>query len=539
MTNAGIAANEPYPRVTRWSLVAFIGITLAGLALRLTNIGESLWLDELHTGWIVKDAWSDVAWRAQIGNQSPVWFYTVKVITTLGGESELALRLLSLMAGTALIPATYWLVHLLMPKETRSSPLACGLAAALIAVDPNCIFYATEARPYACLQLCAAVQLGLFWQILQQPTTELRIGWMLLTALAFHLHYTGILILLGELVVLAGYYLLSRKSVPYRPWRAAFDWQIAVMLCLPAIGHVLEVSRRREMWDSMTQKATWSGLLEVFPLYPVVIDGRISLYPMVVLGLIVLCLAIIQWYRGSKIASPHASWTTLAFIGLWLAVPLLATFAVTHYDLARLFLRRYLIAFAIGPPLLTALLLTRLPHAVWKCAIVATVLGLAVYHSNVIPQLRNDGRAVGHRDEDWRAAMAWLREQHALAPAPVEIYSGLLEEDPGIQRRILESQYSEQQLQAYLRFPLNSLYASPRQTPGDHQEASATRRTWIVSRGPDRGISCILDAHDLATKGCDLVQQRSFGSVHVSQWQCLTADEKESPTSAQSRSSDP
>src|SRR5689334_12265200 len=130
---------------SRWAALVLGFITLAGLALRLTNISESLWLDELHTGWVVKDAWSDVTWRAQIGNQSAVWFYAVKLITTLGGESELTLRLLSLIAGTALIPATYWLVRLLMPKGSSGGPLACGLAAALIAVDPNCIFYATEA----------------------------------------------------------------------------------------------------------------------------------------------------------------------------------------------------------------------------------------------------------------------------------------------------------------------------------------------------------------------------------------------------------
>src|SRR5205085_8159309 len=114
----GIEESQSH-RTPRWPIIALGVITLAGLALRLTNIGESLWLDELHTGWVVKDAWSDVAWRAQIGNQSPLWFYAVKVVTTLGGESEFTLRLLSLIAGTALIPATYWLVQLLVPKEAN------------------------------------------------------------------------------------------------------------------------------------------------------------------------------------------------------------------------------------------------------------------------------------------------------------------------------------------------------------------------------------------------------------------------------------
>jgi hypothetical protein len=330
-----------------------------------------------------------------------------------------------------------------------------------------------------------------------------------------------------------GYYLLSRKSVPYRPWRAAFDWQIAAMLCLPAIGHVLEVGRRREMWDSMTVKPTWENLLDIFPLHPMYAIG-FAIYPIVALGIVIGVLALIQRWRGWAAAKPQASWAVVLAITIWLVFPLLAAFLVTHYDLARVFLRRYLIAFAIGPPLLTALLLTRLPRWPLQGIVAALVLGLAVYHSGIIPQLRYDGRAIGERNEDWRGAMAWLREQQALRLAPLEVYSGLLEDDPRIQQRILDSRYSQQQLQEYLRFPLHSLYAVPF-TPDE----SYLPRKWTITRGEDRGMSCILDGYDLATKGCDLVQQRSFGSIHVSLWQRPIVDEESPATSPQSQPSVP
>lgn len=520
---------------SRWPLLALWAITLAGLALRLTNVGESLWLDELHSGWVVRDAWSDVSWRAQIGNQGPVWFYAVKLVTTLGGESELTLRLLSLFAGTALIPVMYllvcqWLAGANAPTSfspasdlgsvfTSRSALPGLFAASLIAVDPNGIFYATEARPYACLQLCAAVQLGLFWQILRRPTTKLRIGWILLTALAFHLHYTGILILLGELVVLLGYYLLSRKPVPYRPWRALFDWQLAAMLCLPATGHVLEIARRREMWDRITEKPAWDKLLEIFPLYPVTALGLV-LYPIIALAIVVGILGVAQWYQGRAVAKPHASWRGILVVSSWLILPLLAAFAVTEYELARVFFRRYLIAFAIGPTLLMALLLTRLPQYWLQGAVAAMVLSLAVYHSNIVPQLRYDGRAVGDRNEDWRGAIAWLSKQYAQSPERIELYSGLLEETEEVQRRLVaEGKYSQLQVREYLRFPLTSLYASPAEHADIDNMGASLDRKWTVWRGPPRGTSCILDACDRATMGYDLVQERSFGNVHVSQWE--------------------
>jgi uncharacterized membrane protein len=509
----------------RWPLIAIGCITLAGLALRLTNIGESLWLDELHTGWVVKEAWSDVAWRAQIGNQSPLWFYAVKLITTLGGESELTLRLLSLIAGTALIPATYWLVYLLMPRGSSGSPLASGLAAALIAVDPNCIFYATEARPYACLQLCAAVQLGLFLQILAAPTTKLRIGWILLTALAFHLHYTGILILLGELVVLLGYYSLSRQPVPYRPWRAAFDWQIAVMLCLPAIGHLLEVAQRRGMWDSMSGRPEWSELLTVFPLYPVTALG-LAIYPAFVLAGIVAVLTVGQRFRGWAAANPQASWAALLLVAIWLVVPLLAAFAVAHFNVARIFLRRYLIAFAIGPPLLTALLTSRLPRCWLQGIVIAAVLCLAIQQSGIILQLRYDGRAVGDRNEDWRSAFVWLRKEYDLSGGEIRCRPGLIEEDWFVG---LPSE--DPRVRAYLDFPLDSLYACPEVKP------SPDAIEWIVSRGKggDQGIG--------SRAFLDRLEQRAFGDVRVTKWALARAHEsvqrRSTPPSPQSQFSDP
>ncbi|MEZ6075018.1 MAG: hypothetical protein R3C56_04880 [Pirellulaceae bacterium] len=50
---------------------------------------ESLWLDELHTSWVVAGPWSDVASRARQGNQSPLFFWVLggltKTLGNLGG----------------------------------------------------------------------------------------------------------------------------------------------------------------------------------------------------------------------------------------------------------------------------------------------------------------------------------------------------------------------------------------------------------------------------------------------------------------------
>jgi len=508
---------QPSPR---WPLIALGTITLVGLMLRLTNVFESLWLDELHTGWVVKDAWSDVTWRAQIGNQSPVWFYAVKLVTTLLGQSELTLRLLSLIAGTALIPVAYWLVGVLckplegvVHRAGDFSSFAGLLAAALVAVDRDCIFYATEARPYAGLQLTAAVQLGLFWQILREPTTWRRLGWIGLTALMFHLHYTGILVLLGELAALVVWYILSRKPVPYRPWRALFDWQVVVFLCLPALPHVLEVGRRREMWNAMSQQPTWEQLFYVFPLHA-----------LLAIGLLAGGVALYGKLRGEDPTKPQAGWTTLGLVLVWFLLPLVAAWTAARFDVARLFIPRYLIALAIGPMLLTALLVAKLPWRQLQWLVAAGALAFAVYDSQIVEQLRYDGRAVGDRDEDWRGAIAWLRKQDAESELPVELYTGLIEEESLLFRDVATESHSQEKWAEYTQFPLNSLYELPNQIVpyavirGNRKVV--VHRKWIVARGyGDRGISCILDPVDQATLGYDLVKEQSFGDVYVSQWQ--------------------
>ena len=94
-------ANSSRRRLGRTCLLAAV----VGLAfwLRIVQVGESLWLDELHTAWVVADGTQQLVPRAAIGNQSPVYFALVWPFTKLAGMSEFWLRLPSVLAGVALV----------------------------------------------------------------------------------------------------------------------------------------------------------------------------------------------------------------------------------------------------------------------------------------------------------------------------------------------------------------------------------------------------------------------------------------------------
>src|SRR6478752_5310680 len=131
----------------RWPLLAAFVLTLAAAALRLWQARESLWLDELHTAWCAEGALGEVTSRAAIGNQSPFFFWLEWLLIWVMGPSELSLRLPSILAGSLLPVAVFWLA-------ARWASSGAGLlAAGLVAIDPQTIFYATEARPSALVQL--------------------------------------------------------------------------------------------------------------------------------------------------------------------------------------------------------------------------------------------------------------------------------------------------------------------------------------------------------------------------------------------------
>ena len=156
-------------RLTSWShWLMLAGITALAGVLRLWQIHESLWVDELHTSWCVQGGFWQVSERAMAGNQSPLYFYLVWGVTRLLGESEFTLRLPSLLAGIALPGMTWLLVRQVwqdgdnqsLEREHEQASWSARdwsalLAALLVAVDHASIFYSTEARPYACLKLLA------------------------------------------------------------------------------------------------------------------------------------------------------------------------------------------------------------------------------------------------------------------------------------------------------------------------------------------------------------------------------------------------
>jgi hypothetical protein len=126
-------------------VAAVAGLTLLGLAIRLANLDQSLFADELSTTWIVDGhSLGDVVSSVRSDDEitPPLYFILAWLSLQVGSGLEW-LRVPSLIAGTATIPLVYLL-------GMRTVSRAAGLVgAAVTALSPFMIYYSTEARSYA------------------------------------------------------------------------------------------------------------------------------------------------------------------------------------------------------------------------------------------------------------------------------------------------------------------------------------------------------------------------------------------------------
>jgi len=255
-------------------------LLMLGVVFRAVAAGDFLWLDEQHTAWVAQDDLAGVAGRAADGNQTPLYFYTVWAALKVGGLSSMSLRLPSLICGLAMMVG----VSLFVYRKTN-----CGAALLLVAafflLDYDAVFYASEARPYALVQLLGVIQAAVFFAWISSLCDGDRdgrgrlgggIATAVLAAMIFYTHPTGMLLMVAELIF----------AFAFCIWRRSFPWRSLVgtaVLCgaliLPGAIMIGFVWQRRENWTAVTDSSkvfgtlfNEAGLMLLFPLVVLILD---------------------------------------------------------------------------------------------------------------------------------------------------------------------------------------------------------------------------------------------------------------------------
>ncbi len=403
--------------------LALVAMVIAAWMLRIWNCHESLWVDELHTAWCALGGLEEVVPRAAQGNQGPIFYWGEWLLVRVLGPSELSLRLPSLIGGTLLPMVLYFFAR-------RWLSAGVGMVGAvMLTIDPMAIYYASEARPYALLQLLTVLHIWLLLAMFQRPTARRRCAWISLAAVLFYLHYTAALVLAAEVLFLGLAMVWREERGIYRWSQAMVDIAILALLCLPACGQIVYIFGRRDNWVFVKKNSP----LAVFEWWPTALGGAY-----------IAAAAFTQRTLSRNAAVPAILW-------IWLFVPTGIAWLATQFDVARLFFPRYLVAAQPVAVLFGAVCMTLAPWR-WSAWLVGgLLLGASLWNSGIVERFATDHVAIAPRGEDWRGAVRWLNEQRFSRPLPVIVASGLIEmQDLAVEHGTA--------LEDYCLYPVTSLY---------------------------------------------------------------------------------
>ncbi len=216
-----------------WSMV---GLCTVATAVRVAT-SRGLWVDEAISVGQAQMPFGKMLEEMETTDVHPPLHHAILWVTVrLFGISEFAVRLPSLVAGVALVPALFWVGTVLYNRRTG------WIAAVLATIAPFCVWYSQEARMYSQFMLFAAVAIG------AQVLAVRRGRWYdwglyaLSTALLFWTQYFGVMPILVAQVGFAWAVWQARQR-PSEWRRIAKGWALAMAAVTVLVLPVLPILR--------------------------------------------------------------------------------------------------------------------------------------------------------------------------------------------------------------------------------------------------------------------------------------------------------
>ena len=357
--------------------------------IRIPSCYESFWVDELHSAWCVWGSLSDVAPRASIGNQSPVWFWALWFWKQVVGESEIVLRMISVLA---IASSAMSLCYVLARK---CHPIVGVTAGLVLAIETNSIFFGTELRPYS-----AIVLLGTWACCSLMMCDRAVVPVAGLTIAALWIQPTSFAVMIGLLGIAA----MSLRCDGKRLRRTDFLWLAFVIVNVMLVASMV-------LFPSWQTRSRWSA----FAVAPDFLSA-VKLWSWLWLWFIPIVMIALSRRRQLRVLSALALWCVIVALSFWVA---------SRMDWVHLWHRRYMIA-------LLPVFATLVGHSVllakdwsrWRWGVASVmIIGLLVSQGTLGTMAKHPSR-LAYRGEDWRGAMAHLRTKRVKV---VEIDAGLIE----------------------------------------------------------------------------------------------------------------
>lgn len=200
-------------------------IILNGILLRLPNLNESLWYDELFSTRNKLPSLKELAYFSVYDVHPPFYSVLMFLWTGLFGDSEISVRTLPMIFGISSIVLIYVLACRVADEKTAL------LAALLLSFSPVHIWYSQEARSYSAL-----VFLLLFAVVAQLKLSDAAVKpiWFFIYSAAmfggvFSHYYFIIYIFLISIILISGKHAYKRRILAINV-AAAFCLSILVII---------------------------------------------------------------------------------------------------------------------------------------------------------------------------------------------------------------------------------------------------------------------------------------------------------------------
>ena len=226
-------------RETPEILPLLIGVGIL-LVRSILHLGNSLWLDETITAWVVKDGLRDLVDRAMdFQGQSPFYFLGPWCVTKALGFHEWTLRLPSLVINLFTVAALYQLFRHLAGRTVAS------YSAAMFAIIAACSSQLQSARPYALAVCCFSLSLLFLTRWALTARWTMMLGFALSTSAVLYAHY---LFGLGfPLYVIVLVYLGKRSLISRKQLLAAVI--LCAVLALPAVWQLRLLASKASLYS--------------------------------------------------------------------------------------------------------------------------------------------------------------------------------------------------------------------------------------------------------------------------------------------------
>ncbi|MGH2730111.1 MAG: glycosyltransferase family 39 protein [Actinomycetota bacterium] len=289
-----------------------MGVTVLAAVLGFLHLGDKPLAQDEATSWFIAQLdWSGL-WEAVTTSEANAGiYYGLLHFWITFGESEVALRTLSVLCGIATIPVLYALGIRLFDR------IPALIGSVLLAVNAFFIENVQDARGYSMATLLITTASYLFVRLLWQPSKGRTVAYVLLSVLAVYAHFFAVLVIGAHVLSLA---FVRRDEIPFRSLLPAYA--AMGLLIAPLVGFSLTNDVGQIAWIS---DPTWTRLMDGLKD----LTGRGGIPVLVGYG-VAFVLGVAAAIRARRSGRSSFDGWRYAFLFLWVFVPIAVSFGFSY-----------------------------------------------------------------------------------------------------------------------------------------------------------------------------------------------------------------